>query len=426
MSLKIVSGGTTGAADGTLVDPSHKFTFSNIDAEVDLHIRCDDDTWSADQAISAPADGGFQISFNGGSTWKAFADNPIPVVTGIGGAGLDVGDLNFPIKVRQHATTATTSGQFISDGTFSACTALADVGSFTVTPGDGQNALSWGAVTNRTSYQVDRATDSGFTTGVTLGIYTGTGTSYTDTGRTNGTTYYYRIKAIGTYRYKDSASWATGNGVPFSNLYRDDLFTDTTGTVLSSHTPDGTHPGGAWTQKYPGGYAAWELSVKSNRVLATRTDTVGSLTVEYWLSGSSNADCAAEADAYLYSKAAGSNAVMVACRVSGASFAARNQYRAVLADDGTLTLGKMVAGTYTSLSSVAYGTLTVGQTYTVRVEAIGTAVKVYVNGVQQISVTDSSVTAGGGLAIFCASTAADVAANAGSSFAVDAVRLYNQ
>jgi hypothetical protein len=63
------------------------------------------------------------------------------------------------------------------------------------TPGDGKVTLTWGAVAGATSYNVYRATTSGgegatpFATGVT-------GTSYTNTGLTNGTTYYYQVTAV--------------------------------------------------------------------------------------------------------------------------------------------------------------------------------------------------------------------------------------
>ena len=423
MPLKIVKDGTAGAADGTLVDASHKFAFPALNSVVVLHLRCDDDTYSNDGTVTLPNE--LEISFDGGGAWLDHTGNPIPIGTGVGFGGLDLGDLNFPMWIRQTVSTALVSGQITTDGTFSACTALGNVTGFTVTPGNAQNALSWTAVANRTAYRIDRATDAGFTTGVALDISPGqTGTSFTDTGRTNGTTYYYRIKAVGTVRYKDSASYATGSGAP-PTVHRDDLFTDTDGTTATAHTPVGSVGGGAWAKMYDGGSAGTpEYRVKSNRVLPTITSGTAAISLESWLSGSSNADCAAEVDAYVYSVVSGS-VIYVACRVSGASFGARNQYRVVLADDGTLTLGKIVAGTFTSLGTYAVGTLTPGTTYTLRVEAIGTAIKAYVNGVQRISVTDSSVTAGGGLGLGMTGPTATGYSGAGTAFGADAVRLYN-
>ena len=59
MALKIVTGGTTGAADGTLVSSSNKIVFTAIDTVVDAHIRADDDTRAAPTPASrCPPRGG--------------------------------------------------------------------------------------------------------------------------------------------------------------------------------------------------------------------------------------------------------------------------------------------------------------------------------------------------------------------------------
>jgi len=63
------------------------------------------------------------------------------------------------------------------------------------TGGTGQVSLSWNAVAGATSYSLYRTVKSGFepakasVTGIT-------GTSYTDTGLNDGTTYYYRVVAV--------------------------------------------------------------------------------------------------------------------------------------------------------------------------------------------------------------------------------------
>jgi fibronectin type 3 domain-containing protein len=72
----------------------------------------------------------------------------------------------------------------------------------TATPGSGSVALKWTASTGATSYDVYRGTASGAQGATPVG--TSTSPNFSDTGLTNGTTYYYRVTAI-------NASGASGN-----------------------------------------------------------------------------------------------------------------------------------------------------------------------------------------------------------------------
>jgi hypothetical protein len=67
----------------------------------------------------------------------------------------------------------------------------------TATAGNSQVALSWNASSGATSYNVYRSTSSGGegSTPIASGV---TSTSYTNTGLTNGTTYYYKVAAVNT------------------------------------------------------------------------------------------------------------------------------------------------------------------------------------------------------------------------------------
>jgi len=75
----------------------------------------------------------------------------------------------------------------------------------TATAGDTQVSLSWTAVGGATSYHVKRSTTSG--SGYAQ-VSAPTGTSFTDTGLTNGTTYFYVVTAVNTYGESSNSSEA--------------------------------------------------------------------------------------------------------------------------------------------------------------------------------------------------------------------------
>lgn len=88
--------------------------------------------------------------------------------------------------------------------------------SLTATAGHAQVGLSWPASSGATSYEIYRGTSSNgqSTTPIVAGI---TGTSYTNTGLTNGTIYYYKVRAVNTYgssgySNEASATPAAGGG----------------------------------------------------------------------------------------------------------------------------------------------------------------------------------------------------------------------
>jgi len=65
----------------------------------------------------------------------------------------------------------------------------------TATPGNAQVSLTWNASSSATGYYVKRST----TSGSEAQIATVSATSYTDTGLTNATTYYYEVSAYNSY-----------------------------------------------------------------------------------------------------------------------------------------------------------------------------------------------------------------------------------
>jgi fibronectin type 3 domain-containing protein len=149
--------------------------------------------WTASSAASSYL---IQVSSDGGTTWTQEALPASPAVTYVA-SGLS-SDTLYKFKV--FAVNA--GGNSAVSNTASASTILAPPGSytsgFTATPSSAtQVNLAWTAVTDATSYTIQRSADNVAWATVTPGTaLTGASTSYNDTGLTAGTTYYYRISAV--------------------------------------------------------------------------------------------------------------------------------------------------------------------------------------------------------------------------------------
>jgi hypothetical protein len=99
-------------------------------------------------------------------------------------------------------TALSASGESAASNQVSATPAAAPVAGpptvptgLTAAAGDSRVPLVWAAVNGATSYNVKRSTTSG---GPHTTIASPTATNYTDTGLTNGTTYYYIVTAVNT------------------------------------------------------------------------------------------------------------------------------------------------------------------------------------------------------------------------------------
>jgi rhamnogalacturonan endolyase len=89
--------------------------------------------------------------------------------------------------------------------------AVPNAPSFTATAGNGQVSLSWPASSGAAGYNIQRATISG---GPYTAIASGTATTYTDTGRANGTTYYYVVSGSNTSGTGVNSAEASATPVP--------------------------------------------------------------------------------------------------------------------------------------------------------------------------------------------------------------------
>lgn len=206
MALKIVTGGTTGAADGTLVSSGNPLVIVALNTAVDAHIRCDDGYWSSDQHFDVPAE--LEVSFDGGSTWYDNADEPITAP--------EIEDVNYPIKIRQTTAAASASGSFVTDGTYTAIAALSTPTLTATVISDTQIDLSWTNVSNEDAspgYTLERSTAADFSANLVTVTKAANVTTHSATGLTTGTHYYFRVKAEGSGRYSDSG-WGTDDDTP--------------------------------------------------------------------------------------------------------------------------------------------------------------------------------------------------------------------
>jgi len=128
--------------------------------------------------------------------------------------------------------------------------------SLTATPGNGQVGLTWNASSGAISYNVYRGTSTGgeSATPIVTGLESPT---YTDTGLSNGTTYYYAVKGV----YGDITSAASNEASATPVILTDGLyhFTDLPGKDLND--PSGGGDGTGVTQvTYSGIDQQWDVT----------------------------------------------------------------------------------------------------------------------------------------------------------------------
>lgn len=167
-----------------------------------------------------------------------------------------------------------------------------------------------------------------------------------------------------------------------------DLFVGSNGTALTSHTPD---IGGSWLKVTASPAGAWVLDGSGHL-----TNTNNQFT-SYYVNGT-------PATGNYYVKAIMRASSLLINIDSFPFLAARMDSSAqtlyMFGPSATSTttdsvqIYKQVSGGFTSLASAPY-TFVINTDYEVVIEVNGTTIKGYINGVQVLSVTDSSITATG-------------------------------
>lgn len=200
---------------------------------------------------------------------------------------------------------------------------------------------------------------------------------------------------------------ATGEAVRGADMisgFAADTFTDADNTLLSAHTGE---IGATWTKHPQSG--GGDMKVSGNRL-------AGSVAADYSFYTPSGTPAGADYDVQATLRTNGDTA-SVAAVMGRFDTTALTGYRAMYSGfSGTWVLSKFVAGSQVDLGTYAVAA-TADTDYDVKLEMRGSAIKVYIDGVERISVTDSAVTAAGtaGVEIYSTGITLD------SFVAVDAV-----
>jgi fibronectin type 3 domain-containing protein len=141
--------------------------------------------------------------FPSGVTSGGFSPSTI---TGSGSSTLTMNTTTAAVPYALSLTITGTSGSLTHTTSTTLMVTLAPPTSLSATPASGQVSLSWTAPVGASGYQVKRSIVSG---GPYATVGCAAGTSFVDTGLTNGTTYYYVVAA--TYTGGPVAGGASAN-----------------------------------------------------------------------------------------------------------------------------------------------------------------------------------------------------------------------
>lgn len=182
-----------------------------------------------------------------------------------------------------------------------------------------------------------------------------------------------------------AADLAAGSGIApaAGSVFVNDSMTDTAGVVLSSHTADS---GGLWTNHPSGGGASTQIT-NANR--AGRTTGTGQ-SIYYAAGTPTTAEYDVEADFFIASSAVTSVGIFGRLNTT----TGENGY--MIRCSGTdWKLFEVSGGTYTQIGATYVGSVTVGQTYHVRLAIRNSVKKVYIDGIERMTATNNAITAAG-------------------------------
>ncbi len=136
-------------------------------------------------SLSVGSESGFPTGITSGGFSPA-------TITGSGSSTLTMNTTTATVPYALSLTITGTSGTLTHTTSTTLLITLAPPASLAATPGNGQVSLSWAASVGASSYHLKRATVSGGPYG---SVGCTTSNNFTDTGLTNGTTYFYVVSA---------------------------------------------------------------------------------------------------------------------------------------------------------------------------------------------------------------------------------------
>lgn len=201
-------------------------------------------------------------------------------------------------------------------------------------------------------------------------------TNENDTSSAAGTT---TVTGSGATTNADDTSAASGSSGSTPTVFASDTFTDTDGVTLQAHDAN-------WVKHTLG--AGNDILITANRA-QLRVTGEG---FYYHSASPSSADYSVSVDLYTASYSPAFNATGVTGRTSTT---ANTFYHARHRVTGGWELYKRVDGTFTLLGSSTVSTPSGGTTVNLKLDMAGSTIRLLVDGIELVSVTDTEITAAG-------------------------------